>query len=312
MKRLLLLCPLLFALFSGDVSAQTEQVVISRHASVYPAMSRDARPIVALASGVVITIVKRYPDWVLVRYSRGGEGYIEARDLPSPATTLRGPCADSLYQVLRQKDINSLSEREWAYMQERDRACAVYQQKEVQPTSPALQRPSDADMRQVPPEAPKRSADSTLRDGFWFNAGLGYGSLGCLDCSSRVGGFSGGLAVGSTLSQKFLFAIATNGWSKSDGGATVIAGSLTAALRFYPSSHGNFFLLGGLGIGSVDVALSGYGSANAIGTSALLGLGYDIRVAPMTSLTPFWNGIGIANDSGDLNFGQIGLGITFH
>lgn len=28
------------------------------------------------------------------------------------------------------------------------------------------------------------------REGFWFNAGLGYGSLGCDGCGSREGGLS--------------------------------------------------------------------------------------------------------------------------
>lgn len=29
------------------------------------------------------------------------------------------------------------------------------------------------------------------RDGIWFNVGMGYGSLGCDDCDSREGSWSG-------------------------------------------------------------------------------------------------------------------------
>ena len=40
------------------------------------------------------------------------------------------------------------------------------------------------------------------RAGFWFSAGLGYGSLGCQDCGTREGGPSGNISLGGTLSQK--------------------------------------------------------------------------------------------------------------
>lgn len=34
------------------------------------------------------------------------------------------------------------------------------------------------------------------RNGFWFNGGLGFGSLGCEDCDARETGPSGGLSLG--------------------------------------------------------------------------------------------------------------------
>src|SRR5258705_5518637 len=40
------------------------------------------------------------------------------------------------------------------------------------------------------------------RKGFWFNGGLGYGSLGCDGCGGRTGSVSGTLALGGTLSPK--------------------------------------------------------------------------------------------------------------
>jgi hypothetical protein len=70
------------------------------------------------------------------------------------------------------------------------------------------------------------------RQGFWFNAGLGWGSLGCDGCEGREGGVSGGLSLGGTLSPKLLVGVGTAGWTKSEGGATLTTGILDARLRF--------------------------------------------------------------------------------
>ena len=157
------------------------------------------------------------------------------------------------------------------------------------------------------------SAQSThTREGFWFNIGLGAGSLGCSDCDERVAGLSGGLALGGTINKHWLLGAFSNGWTKSEDGVTVTAGTLVVGARFYPSETGGFFLTGGLGIGTVDLAIDGFGSASELGTGALLGLGFDIRVASSVSFTPFWNGVGISFSGGDANIGQIGLGITIH
>jgi hypothetical protein len=157
--------------------------------------------------------------------------------------------------------------------------------------------------------------DTPVRQGFWFNIGLGYGSLGCQDCGDREGGASGGLALGGTVSQKVLLGVSSNVWTKSQDGVTLTAAAVTAAIRFYPSSTGRFFFLAGLGVGSVDLRFATGNvsvSASQTGGGALLGLGYDIRVGNNASLTPFWNGVGISYSDGDANFGQIGLGLTIH
>ena len=99
---------------------------------------------------------------------------------------------------------------------------------------------------------------------------------------------------------------------KDGDGFTITAGTLVVGARFYPSIDGGFFLLGGLGIGRLDIKIDGFGSAGETGSGAILGLGWDIRVAPNVSLTPFWNGIGIKVTDGDANFGQIGIGLTIH
>lgn len=150
------------------------------------------------------------------------------------------------------------------------------------------------------------------RKGFWFNGGLGFGSLGCDDCDTRETGLSGQLSLGGTISPRLLIGASSNGWTKSEDGVTLTMGSLTAAVRFYPSATGRFFLTGGLGVATLDLGISGLGSASDTGVAALLGLGYDIRIGSNVSLTPFWNGIGGSFDGAGANFGQIGLGFTWH
>jgi len=123
---------------------------------------------------------------------------------------------------------------------------------------------------------------------------------------------SGGLALGGTLGQKVVLGIGSNGWSKSEAGTTLTAGTLTALIRFYPSATGGFFLLGGLGVGSVRLEVANLGSLTETGFGALLGLGYDIRIGRTVSLTPFWNGFGVEASDLDANVGQLGLGLTVH
>ena len=151
-----------------------------------------------------------------------------------------------------------------------------------------------------------------VREGFWFNVGLGIGSLGCDDCGSRESALSGQLGLGGTLSDKVIIGVMSNGWTKSENGVTLTAGTLVAGIRFYPSSTGGFFLTGGLGLGSISAEISGFGSDSEIGVGALLGLGYDFRVGDNVSLTPFWNGFATTTDNADANVGQLGLSVTLH
>ena len=162
------------------------------------------------------------------------------------------------------------------------------------------------------PRAASAQGHPQTRQGFWFNGGMGYGSLGCQDCSGREGGLSGGLALGGSLSQKVLLGGGTNAWTKSQNGATLTVATMTALMRFYPSATGGFFLLGGLGVGQVRASASGFGSASETGFGALVGLGYDLRVGQNVSLTPYWNGFAMSSSNSDANVGQLGLGITVH
>lgn len=150
------------------------------------------------------------------------------------------------------------------------------------------------------------------RQGFWFNVGLGVGSLGCDDCDDRTSSVSGQIGLGGTLSQKVTLGVMSSGWTKSEDGATLTVGTLTAAIRFYPSATGGFFLTAGLGLGSIKASVDGFGSESEAGSGAMLGLGWDFRIGDNTSITPFWNGFAAKTDNADANVGQLGVGITVH
>ncbi len=105
---------------------------------------------------------------------------------------------------------------------------------------------------------------------------------------------------------------ATTGWTKNEGGVTLTVGTVVAMIRFYPSATGGFFLLGGLGLGTIHAEIDGFGSDTETGGGALLGLGYDIRVGDNVSLTPFWNGFAARTSNADANVGQLGLSVTLH
>jgi hypothetical protein len=159
--------------------------------------------------------------------------------------------------------------------------------------------------------ASAHAQNAQVRDGFWFSGGLGYGSLGCDKCGSREGGLSGDLSIGGTISPRFLLGVGAAGWTKSEQGATLTVSTLDARVRFYPSRTRGFFVTGGVGLGSVRGDFGGF-TATETGVGTILGLGWDIRVARNTSITPYWNGFAMKNANTNANVGQMGLAVTLH
>jgi hypothetical protein len=149
------------------------------------------------------------------------------------------------------------------------------------------------------------------REGFWFSIGVGGGSLGCEECDERSNGGVGMLAFGGKLSNTVLMAGSANGWTRSEDGATLTVGLVAVEGRFYPSSSGGFFLKAGAGIGSLDVSF-GSVTVSETGAGVLAGLGYDIRVGRMISITPWVQWFGIDYDPGNANVSQLGLALTIH
>ena len=172
-------------------------------------------------------------------------------------------------------------------------------------TVPA-RRPSGS-AEQVPAASDAVGGHPQTREGFWFNAGLGFGSSGCEDCVARDSGLSGGLSLGGTLNDRVLIGVGTTGFSKSVEGETFTVGTLDARVRFYPSHTNGFFLNGGVGLGSLS-----YAGESELGLGIMLGVGWDIRVGEKVSLTPFWNGFAMSNSYVDANVGQLGIGVTIH
>lgn len=149
------------------------------------------------------------------------------------------------------------------------------------------------------------------REGFWFSGGLGVGSLGCEDCDDRDTSVSADLALGGTLSPRFLIGGGTSAWVKEEDGLTLTVATLEARVRFYPRAASGFFLTGGLGFGTIRVDFEdGDESENGVGLT--LGLGWDLRVGRNVSLTPYWTGTGISVDDANFNFGSLGLAVTIH
>jgi hypothetical protein len=166
--------------------------------------------------------------------------------------------------------------------------------------TPALPEPSG---RAQPVDGP-----ASPRQGFWFNVGLGLGTLGCEDCVDRTNGLSGGLSLGGTLGNHVLLGVGTSGFSKNVDGDLLTVGTLDARVRVYPVRRSGFFLTGGVGVGTLS-----YGDDDAeLGLGLILGVGWDIRVGRNVSLTPFWSGFAMANDIVDANVGQLGIGVTIH
>lgn len=154
-------------------------------------------------------------------------------------------------------------------------------------------------------------ANAQPRSGFWFSGGLGAGSLGCDSCPERDWGVILSLGAGGTISQRLAVGASLEGWTDSERRASLTASTLLATLRFYPSATGGFFLRGGLGWGRLESEVSGFGTFSDSGPAALLGLGYDLRITDSVSLTPFLNGVRVAEEM-NRNFFELGLGITVH
>jgi hypothetical protein len=159
---------------------------------------------------------------------------------------------------------------------------------------------------------PAAAQHTQTRNGFWFGAGLGYGSLGCDGCAGdRTGGSSGYIKLGGTLNQHLLLGVETNGWYKSESGTTLTQGNVSGAAYWYPSATSGLFLKGGVGYAVLN-ADTFYGSGSTNGWGAIAGLGYDLRVGSNTSITPTanWFRGDFANGSTDVF--QFGLGLTLH
>jgi hypothetical protein len=308
-------------LFTGRIAgAQTGRAMIPD--TPIRAEANLASPIIAtLREGGAVDIVDAQGDWYRVLLpSEPGKprtGYVMARlielvntERPGqavsamPATRVLRPMAQgpmippTLAQISKQHD--SAMAREQALLTEVDALQAeISLLRNDQPTSAVQVRRG----RISQPVAPKAQA----REGWYGNVGLGFGSLGCDTCAGTVSGGSGGISLFMPLNQRLLVGGGTTGYYRSIQGTTLTAGTVDARLRFYPLLTSGFFVTGGLGLGHVSVY-----NETAYGLGLVFGVGWDVPIRSNVSLTPFWNGIGIADSTSSISFGQLGLGVTVH
>jgi hypothetical protein len=149
------------------------------------------------------------------------------------------------------------------------------------------------------------------RKGFWIGFGFGYGSYGCTGCSS-TGSVSGYLKLGGTLNKHWLLGGETDGWTKSESGVTFTAGNVSATAYYYPQPASGFFARAGVGFSEARASSGGVSASNS-GPGATAGVGYDMRIAANTSITPVANFIWGHIASGESqHILQLAVGITFH
>ncbi len=151
------------------------------------------------------------------------------------------------------------------------------------------------------------------REGFFIGFGLGWGSLGCSECDGeREAGLSGYFKLGGAVNEQLLLGFETNGWTKEEDGVTLSQGNGSAVAYFYPQPNSGFFIKGGLGLSTLDLEVSGWGSDSETGLGLVGGVGYDARVGRNFSLSPYANVLHGSFDGGSTNVFQAGVGLTWH
>jgi hypothetical protein len=174
-----------------------------------------------------------------------------------------------------------------------------------------------------------RAQKPQTREGFWIGLGLGYGSASLSSSgtsfadSAKGGSATGYFKLGGTLNPNVLLGAEFNGWAKSVSDLTEDAGNASVALYLYPAAKSGFFVKGGVGWAVFRLSESGR-STQTSGVGLLGGLGYDIRIGRMLSLTPtgnvYWGSDGDLSPSGTgtglpsvkHTVFDFGLGLTFH
>jgi len=164
--------------------------------------------------------------------------------------------------------------------------------------------------------------------GMWLGVGAGAGSarVTCATCvEERLGGPSGYLRLGGTISPSVLLGGEGSIWVKTDEDQDQLLGSVNAIALLYPRLTSGFHVKGGLGVlrYQVNEDQNPDATAKVSGLSLVLGVGYDLKVASQYSLSPFASLVvssfgTLSQDDEDLASGvntslfQFGLGITSH
>ena len=174
--------------------------------------------------------------------------------------------------------------------------------------------------------------DAPRREGLTATIGLGIGSAGvtCDACQSdRETAPAVMLRIGIAYAPDLILGAELNAWTKSvvtdvtGEEARVRIATINAVAQWYPQLDGGFFVQAGVGVGTVRSDLlddvSGIAASKTTALGYQLGAGWDFRLTPTISLTPFATFFGTAagkvrNSDAKLDghVGQIGVGLTFH
>jgi hypothetical protein len=176
------------------------------------------------------------------------------------------------------------------------------------------------------------------RQGIWIGVGVGGGSAQT-NCSypicgsDRLGGTSGYIGLGGTLSPHVRLGGETNVWVRSNGFGTDVIEFVSLVGQWYPSRTGASYLKVGLGamrLNSSNGGVADIRSYKADAPSATLGIGYELNVHSRVSLVPWINVFATSSVALDyhlgfinldpptspphisINFVQAGLGLTWH
>ena len=141
-----------------------------------------------------------------------------------------------------------------------------------------------------------------LRDGLFVSLGAGWGSLGCTICLDHEAGVAGFFSVGGTVNDRIRLGVQASGWYGDDG-PFVNQLSFFGLGYFYPSPSGGFFVKGGMGLSAIELEM---------GLGFVTGVGYDARVGPTLSLTPYVDLTYGSFDHVRTDALRMGLGITWH
>ena len=175
------------------------------------------------------------------------------------------------------------------------------------------------------------------RSGFWLRFGAGYGTANytCDVCGTgpRIGGVTGSLELGGTLNPSLRLGAFVDGWSNGSGGVTQTMSTVGAALYYYPSRTGGFYLKGGVGFSAYhESEYAGYDDfgnyyvsppVTGTGWGFTTGAGVEIPVGRTVSLVPFvdysWGGINAIDypdgtpyaNQWNQNFASVGVSLSF-
>lgn len=164
------------------------------------------------------------------------------------------------------------------------------------------------------------------RRGAWYGlgAGAGWDRLACDICAGdRLGGLSGYVQLGGTLSPALQLGGEVKFWNRSSGeGVDQLLGTFGIVALWYPNPARNLQLKGGFGYLTLT-ADDGDDTISSTAFGPQFGVAYDIRMGPTLSVTPFasW----MLTPFGDLTFNdtrvrggvrstllQIGVGLLHH